>query len=681
MEKLFDQEKMPTVYCSASEHSCVHFAVADMIRDLEKISGRKPVLSSKKPDANAEKILLVASISHAADWLSDLEIDLSPIAGKEEHFVLAPLASGLAIIGSDRRGTMWGIYEFCRIYLKVDPLYLWTDHEPHYQESLNLPNETVIDGPKSYRFRGWFINDEDLIEGFCKQGKPEKDYHYQQDYAVFLDMLIETALRLKQNMLIPCSHLDIMRPEDEWIIKRITERGLYISMHHQEPVGINQQNMDRYWAARGVEGNINFVDHTDLYRQVWKQYIHRWAQYEGVIWQLGLRGRGDRPVWYRNDRVPETTEARGKLISDAIQMQMDLIRTECPDQEILSTATLWMEGMPLYKAGALTFPKDTMVIQSDFGPDQMWGEGYNQTPRHEGTEYGLYYHLAFWGCGPHLIQGNRPEKIRFNFQQAQTKGDTSYVVLNVSNFREFVYGIRYEAKITWDLAQDDVEADRADWCREQFELEETSALEKIYRSYFRSFAVMDNTEFPSRMTFNDGMARRVAVKLMQIICGSELIQEDIQNKRLYAFTNTDDFVAYYREATEGGLRRFHEVHQQAAALLEQLPAHRRDFFRANVIVQIEIMQAMYGWVNALCRAAQNRRANGSDTAYTAIIEEAVAILDKAITQRKSALYSPWEHWYDGDRLMNLPENRRLTATLLPNQDGSDTSVSSLSQMI
>jgi len=666
MKCFFDAERIVKVYCSPEEHSCVLLAVQDFLSDLQKRSGRKAELCSSPEHAN----VLIGTVGVAVFG----ETDVSELIDKEEHFSLVPFERGLIIAGSDRRGTMWGIYECCSRYLHVDPLYLWTDHEPARCESLPMPTEAYSDGPHTYRFRGWFINDEDLLEGFCKGEKPEKGYRFHKDYRNALDMLIETSLRLKQNMIIPCSHLDILKPEEEALVKRITERGLYISMHHQEPVGINQNSMERLWKEQhGDKETVNFIDHPEFYRSVWKQYIHRWAQHEGVIWQLGMRGRGDRPVWYQNERAPETTEARGKLISDAIRMQMDLIREECPDQKILSTATLWMEGMPLYKAGALTFPEGTMVIQSDFGPNQMWGEGYNETPRYPGTEYGLYYHLAFWGCGPHLIQGNRPEKIRFNFEQALEKGDTAYVVLNVSNFREFVYGVRYEAQLTWNMVEADVKADRANWCKEQFEVADSAAIEDVYREYFKCFASMDDSSFPAQMTFNDGMARRVAIKLMQIIRGSELIQEDIQNKRLYAFPDTDSFVNHYCRVTQEGLERFRRVHTRALAVAEQIPVHRKNFYNANVLVHIEIMLGMYGWVNALCRAAQNRRSAGDDTAFCTLIKDAIAALEQAITDRKKAEYGLFSRWYDGDRLMNLPESAKLTAELLSSADTLHTS--------
>lgn len=664
MRALFDQHQMPTIYCSAREPLCVRLAAEDLKRDLLRVSGRSPALVWDAPAGEAQGVVLLATLGSAwlESYLSAQRIDASAIAGQREHYMLVPFAGGLAILGSDKRGTMWGVYECCRRYLKVDPLYLWTDHAPARQSDVWLPDSVVIDGPKAFRFRGWFINDEDLIAGFCRRGQPEEDYRFHKDYGEMLDMLIETALRLGQNLLIPCSHLDIMRPDEEDIVRRITRRGLYVSMHHQEPVGVHQLTIDRYAAEQGISGNVNYIDHAPLYHQIWKQYIHKWAQYEDVIWQLGLRGRGDRPMWYQNDRAPQTDQARGALISQAIEAQHRLIREECPGREILSTATLWMEGMPLYKAGALSFPRGTMVIQSDFGPDQMWGEGYEETPRYPGTDYGVYYHLAFWGCGPHLIQGNRPEKIRYNFRQALEKGDTAYVILNVSNFREFVYGIRYEAAITWDIRQDSVEADRQRWCRDEFEMEDTSALEEIYREYFQCFAAMDDRELPARMTFNDGMARRVALKMMQIIRGGELVAEDIQNKRLYAFESTDAFLAYYHAQTGAGLARFCALLERAQHALPQLPPSRRRFYEANVLAQAEIMAGLYAWVHALAGAGQRRRA-GEGSAVPGLIAQAEEGLARAIAGRKQALFGPFEHWYDGDRLMNLEACRAMTAAL------------------
>ena len=663
----FEMDQPIRIVCGEAEHSCVRLAAQDLLSDLSKVSGQETVLCLQdfsEPNQNEIRIETLG-LAHVQAYLEREGISASGITGCPEHYMIVPEQSGMTIIGSDKRGTMWGIYDYAQRFLGVDPLYLWTDHEPARLERVPVPVRIMTDGLRGFRYRGWFINDEDLIQGFCKKGRADKDYRLHRDYGEMLDMIIETALRLKQNMLIPCSHLDIMKPEEEAVVRRVTERGLYVTMHHIEPVGVDQRTVDAYWSNRGVKENVNYFDHPHRYYEVWHKYIERWAQYDGVIWQLGLRGRGDRPVWHQNDRIPDSRQMRGQLVSDAIAAQLEIVKAHYPaGKEILSTTTLWMEGMPLYRAGALTIPKGTMIIQSDFGPNQMWGEGYQETPRYTENRYGLYYHLAFWGCGPHLIQGNRPEKIRFNFRQALGKGDTEYVILNVSNFREFVYGVYYEARLTWNLGNDDVTAFRRTWCREQFETEDTTELEAVYERYYQCFASMDDASFPAQMTFNDGMARRVAMKLMEIIRGSELIPEDIQNKRLYSFESADAFIDYYKRATQEGMARFRELHEQALGAVESIPAHRRRFFAANMLAQTEIILGLYNWVNALCHAAENRRSGGSDKDFARIIGEAAFALEQAISDRGKAEFGRFAHWYENDRLMNLDELRQMTAALL-----------------
>lgn len=666
MYQLFDTSSVTQICCDLFEAECVGKALEDLKHDIYKVSGKTASIKQYLSAVSADT-LIVGTLTNDrfAAFLKEHEIDVSAIEHEWEHYIIKTVGSEhqcLVIAGSDKRGTMWGIYEFAQTYLGIDPLYLWTDHVPVQKRELFISELAVVDGPKTYKFRGWFINDEDLIEGFSKQGTPGKDYRFHGDYVPALEMLIETGLRLKQNLLIPCSHLDLDHPAEEAIVRLITERGMYISMHHQEPVGVHQFTMDRYWKERGVD-DVNFVDDPEKYEEVWTHYIHKWSQFDDVIWQLGLRGRGDRPLWYNNFNIPDSEEARGKIISDAINMQLDIVKKEYAGKPILSSSTLWMEGMGLYKANALKFPEDTIVVFADFAPEQMWGEGYYTAPRSEQTEYGVYYHVGFWGCGPHLVQGNRPEKIYFNYRDAVEKGDSCYSILNVANFREFVYGIRCVSEITWDIARFDVNNFREEWCRKEFEVEYVAELVDIYRDYFECFYEMNHTLIPGQMLFMDGMSRRVALKLMEIIRGAELRQEDIQNTRLYDFANTDDFITYYKEATRVGISRFQAVYHKAVSVLPMIPVERRQFFINNMIVQIEIITVLYLWVNNLTLAAENRRSKGEDSEYEGLISEAVFALEHGCMDRKKAALGKWEHWYDGDSLIDLPRDIRLTEGL------------------
>lgn len=664
---LFDKDYVTHIYYDASEPFCITNAVVSMLsNDFMKVCGKCA------PTYNDilyphEKGIIIGTLDNKKmrDTLSENDIDTSDICGKWEAFKLLIKNDCLFIIGSDCRGTMWGIFEFSEKYLGIDPLYQWTENEPEHMDSLELNQLDITDYPHTYKFRGWFINDEDLLEGFSKQEMPERGYRFHGDYMPALAMIVETGLRLKQNLLIPCSHLNILDPAEKALVKYITERGMFISMHHQEPVGVHQFTMDSYWREKDptIE-NINFIDHPDKYREVWTKYIHEWAQFDNVIWQLGLRGRGDRPVWYNNPRAPETTEERGKLIGDAMQMQLDIIRSECPNKDIICSATLWMEGMPLYKERALKFPSDTIIVMSDFGPNQMWGEGYYTTPRFSDYNYGLYYHLAFWGCGPHIVQGNRPEKILFNYKGAVEAGDTHYSIINVSNFREHLYGIAYSSQITWNIENSDIEAFRRNWCKKQFKANDTSKLEEVYSEYFDSFYKMDNELIPGQMLLMDGMCKRVAWKLMSIIGGSELKKDDIQNTRLYNFDTTDEFIEYYKNATEESLPKFESLMEKAISAKENVTEDRKRFFDSNMIVHISMITGLYRWVNHLAKAAEIKRSNGSTVMFDENIREAVNWMNKAIKTRELARFGKWKHWYTGDRLMNLAGDSKATEELI-----------------
>ena len=660
MFKLFDQTMVAAIHYDHFEKTCVAKAIEDLCKDICAVSGKNAEVKPYLPLQCGGK-LIVGTLTNPrfTDFLQQNGIDTSAMAGKWENYLIRTVGDALLIAGSDERGTMWGIYEFSQKYLGVDPLYLWTDHAPAAKKEVIVPEVDIVDGPKTYKFRGWFINDEDLIEGFCRGSKPDAAYRFHNDYAATLEMLVETALRLKQNLLIPCSHLDLDNPAEEDLVRLVTERGMYISMHHQEPVGVHQFTVDRYFKDSGIE-NVNYVEHPEMYKEIWTHYIRKWAKYDNVIWQLGLRGRGDRPVWYNNSSIPDTPEARGKIISDAIQTQLDIVKQEYAGKEVLSTSTLWMEGMGLYRQDALKFPEGTAVIFADFGPNQMWGEGYYDTKRDKDTNYGGYYHVCFWGCGPHLIQGNPPEKIYYNYKAAVEKGDNYYSVLNVSNFREHVYGVECVAEITWDIDRFCVEDFSRRWCEKEYGNAEPA---KLYSDWFNCFYEMDHERIDKQMMFMDGMSRRVAMKLMEIIKGSELQRMDIQNKKLFDFDKTDDFIAYYLHATETGLKRFRQFYHKAMQVRKSIPAERKGFFTNNIIVQTEIMIGLYEWVKDLCLAAQNRRSHGEDAAYEEYIHDAVYALEKILLDREKALDGKWTHWYDGDTLMNIPADIELTEGL------------------
>lgn len=666
MITVWDGSSAAGLYYDAQENICIRKAVQDLKKDMESVGMKNVLCRDLLPD-NTGGILLIGSLKNRnfTKYLERRGISLSELEGKWEHYTIRTIGEEedtLLIAGSDDRGTMWGIYTFSERFLGIDPLYLWTDKHPDSVDVLMQEKLCITDGPKHFRFRGWFINDEDLIQGFSRGGNLESGYDFHKDYADVLEMLVETGLRMKQNLLIPCSYLDICKPDEKKLVQIVTERGMYISMHHQEPVGVHQFTMDHYWEERGIK-DINYFEYRKEYEQLWRQYVRKWSGYQNVIWQLGLRGRGDRPVWYQAKGIPDSPEGRGRLISDAIRRQYEIVKEENPGREVFCSSTLWMEGMELYKRGALTFPEDAIVVFADFAPEQMLGEEYFNTPRETNRNYGLYYHVAFWGCGPHLVQGNPLDKIDYIYRNVIAHGDCDYSVLNVANFREHIYNIGYVAELTWDEERFDPDTYSREWCRKEFCTEEPALLQDIYREYYQCFYEMSDEKIEGQMLFMDGMARRVGMKLIELIHGEKFSQIDIQNKKLFDFENAEDFIAYYRRASGEGYSRFMELYRKAVIASGTVLKERKQFFISHMIVQIETMLGLYGWVHALSCAAKDRLEERNEKKYEGYIDDAVYALSKLCIDRKKAVTGKWEHWYDGDILMNLEETLAITERL------------------
>ncbi|WP_337102526.1 glycosyl hydrolase 115 family protein [Paenibacillus sp. YIM B09110] len=648
----------------AREHTGVGLALQDLIHDLGKVMGIQGVRRKYLSDTDGFSIT-VGTLSNIAfgHYLKKIRFDFSSIDGKKEHYFIKSVGEEgrhLVIAGSDTLAAIYGIYEFSRVVLGVNPLHLWTGHEAATKENLDFGSISLSDGPNTFDYRGWFINDEDLLLGWT--GKFDNDFQNNAftkhaGYADALEPIMETALRLKQNLLIPCSLLDILDPSDEDLVRRVTERGLFISQHHIEPLGVFPKRVLRYWQERGDDSPLSYTKNPEKYEEVWKLYASRWARYDNVVWQLGLRGMGDKPVWEDDPYAPDTECGRGQLITDAIAKQREIIAEALGHDNFASTATLWMEGMELLKGGHLSFPTETIIIHADFGPTQMLGDSFYEVQREPDRQYGIYYHVAFWSCGPHLVQGTLPDKIYYNLHAAVQKGNTDYLVVNVTNLREMLLGTQCTAAMGWNFEAYQPESFIQDWTIEHYGQQGGLAAAQAYQAYFAAFHSLDDSGFDGRMLLMDGMCRRLTIKLVALLNGQPFTKDKVQNKTLMDFSQAADFVDYYKRATAVALPKWDFALNEAYNALQVIDESRRDFFTSNLLVQLSIIRALYRAVHHLSVATEAMLSGSTKDAslVRGRIIEAVAELQQASIIRLHAERDQWKGWYDGDVLLNLPD--------------------------
>lgn len=102
--------------------------------------------------------------------------------GEPESYAVSVTDEGVTVTGADSLGTAYGIYAFSTKCLEVLPVYRMVDVFPEIREELVLENRDFSSEKRQVRFRGWFVNDEDLLTEFkISGGRRRLDYSFYQD--------------------------------------------------------------------------------------------------------------------------------------------------------------------------------------------------------------------------------------------------------------------------------------------------------------------------------------------------------------------------------------------------------------------------------------------------------------------------------------------------------------------
>lgn len=608
--------------CLKTDAQAVALAALDLQRDLRHLSGQ------------AEGFPLSPGGS--------IEIRMSP--GEPESYTVE-VGDRVVITGADVLGTVYGIYAFCDRCLGILPVHRLVDVFPQSMERMDLPVCRFTSEKRAVRWRGWFLNDEDLLSELVKNGgKRHIDYPFYQDVmdTGVLDMVLETALRLEVNLVIPASFLNILNPDEKKLADAVCRRGLYISQHHVEPVGVSFFAADSYMRTHGEPGEtVSFISNRSRMEEIWQTYINTWAAYGSqVIWQLGLRGKGDEAVWKADPAAPMTDEARGQLITDAIATQYRMIR-QAVGGSFVSTATLWNEGSDLYGKGHLRLPEDTVAIFADFGISQLFGADFQTMPRLPGKQYGVYYHSAFWALGPHLTEGCRPRKMVYSLQQAYAKDSLHYAILNVSNVRP----VHYSAMVFSQVLRDPAGAD-ADAITKQLDArlfgKAGEHITKLRSAYYDAFA-----------DFGSAILRETAEKW-------QFFYHDHGDLPFTENAVTDGYLATYIKASLKGKKC--SAHPDDALVREALTASEKKFAtlwdalcgpevpESEYLEQFLKHQTLHMLLLTRCALAMLELLGGREEAR----QRVCANLEQLLEARKVLQKGRWEHWHRGDQKMNIP---------------------------
>lgn len=676
---LFDKNHTAKLNIFSDEIS-VRKACDDFLRDLIYISGNENF------NRLAEIKKTAAHLTNCTNGGSGvLTITENPALSGPEAYEITITDSEITIAGSDSLGIIYGIYDFEKEYMGIDPLMQFSDFMPKKRESLFIPEGTLRKGAPAVPFRGWFINDEDLLSEFRGgEGRRNQGYKFYDSVirSDVFDMILETALRCGYNFIIPSTFVNIFNPPEERLVRQSYERGLYISQHHIEPLGVSHFAAEAYMKRAGLSGAFSFLGNRENTIAVWKAFVEAWRPYaDRVIWQLGLRGKTDVPVWVTDGNVPDTDEAHGALITDAIATEHRILE-EAYGPDFYSTMTLWHEGANLYKQGFLTAPRGTTVVFADAGFDQMYSNDFYEIDRLPDVTYGVYQHCAFYSKGPHNAEGTEPRKLVYSTTEAYTHGSLFYTVMNVTNVRPMINSIALHSAVLRDPAawvdpKYAAGAETAECAVNEGSCEcavdDTFTREKLddyfdkfYRFYFGSLGTVVQA---FRARYFTAMADLGVDEAKLCYHRHAFDFHDAENLPFRRFTASDGEIIYWGKSPyrKGGITLYpHPIYdwvrdefrrsvQDFDALRKELTEFRPQiekacpealaYYDTNLCFQTDYMRLLTHWVLEIREIRESRFIEKRVLAG----EKAVAYLEEILRVRDVMAQGKWEGWWTGDR--------------------------------
>ena len=660
---LVSPQKKGRIVIAKGEPEFITLAAGDLARDVKKITGAElQIVKGKKAKPGD---VLICTQADPDRWES---YDLSVSKGV------------LTISGSDARGTMFGIYEFTERFLGVDPMAFWNDTAYPKAETLAWDDVAFHQDPPSFKFRGWFINDEDLLTAWKESsGNRRLDYPFYSTVVntEVMERIAEALVRARYNLIIPASFINIANPPEAALVDICAKRGVFLSMHHIEPMGVNGFTFLNYWKDRGEDVTFSYFSNPEKMVEVWRETAKIWAKYPNVIWQIGLRGIADRPMWTADPNVPKSDEGRGKLISDAIAKQVEILdEIGVPKENRYLSTTLWMEGAALNRQGYLTFPKDVIIVFADNGPGWKWTPDFWSVPRSANNKYGVYYHHALIGDGPHLAPLTPATKTYQMMKDVVKMNSSDYAIFNVSDIREFTYNIDATSKMLWNMDAFSPEAWTRDWITKHL-TRDTDQWERAFSMYYNALQQHPVAGIPLYLDgYMNGICRREMASLEKELAGKgdpEALREPFSIA--YNDPGSDSFIASHFLITDQKLSemtrnaRLESAAQNYSALCAQkaslqlamnlssalygrLPEAEKGFAYTTLVYPSTLMYHFTAFTADLILARQYLAA-GDREGVKQTLKEALDEMEAIHAAAGTYCSGKWENWYRDCRKVDI----------------------------
>ncbi len=498
---LADGISVAAIIVATNNTPAVQRAAGDLVEDMRRVTGVRPQVSDHfSPCTNSCIIIGTIGCDPTIDRLiAERRLDVSGVRGEWESYVLQvvtnPLpgvSSALVIAGSDRRGTIYGIYELSE-RMGVSPWNWWADVPVKPQKFLAVSGERFAQGPPAVKYRGIFLNDEDYgLRPWASQTfDPQLNNIGPKTYAKVFELL----LRLRANYLWPAMHHGSrafnLIPENKIVADHY---GIVMGSSHCEQMLRN--NVDEWDETKF--GDYEYVSNRVGVLKYWEERVRENAKFDSVF-TLGMRGIHDGGMPGKGSEREKAARLKN-IIADQREMLARLVNTNLA--EVPQIFCPYKEVLRLYRLQP-DIPEDITIVWPDdnFGYVRQFS---NERERQRSGGAGVYYHISYWGAPYNYLwlYSIPPALIAEEMTKAYDYGANKVWIVNVGDLKPGEIGMEFFLRLAWNPHQlDDSGAEEVllKIGKRDFGTELAPEIVAIWNEYFR----LNQPRKPDHMGFDE----------------------------------------------------------------------------------------------------------------------------------------------------------------------------------
>lgn len=442
-----------------SESKAVNIAITNLHRDLIRVlQCRVRETKCSKAEMLKMQSIKTAEVRIFIGTVNNLVLEteiLSKLKAEDgsyhkEAFLVQEKEGNLFIAGSDRRGTIYGIYDFCE-WLGVSPWYFFADVPVKKKEKVIIEDGYFKADHPSVEYRGIFINDEEELEHWVWEYMGEETIGVKTYEKIF-----ELLLRLKLNYIWPAMHVNSfnLKKENGELADRM---GIVVGTSHCDMLMRSNNREWKPWLAKkgytDVEYDFSIPGRNrEILEEYWKESVQQNREFE-VSYTVGMRGIHDSGFETRSLKGLEGEELlKGKIeLLESVIKTQEKILADNIEEEPLKIFVPYKEVLELYDNG-LEVPDDLTLIwtNDNYGYVRRY-PGEREKARKSGN--GIYYHNSYWappGASYLFICSIPMAHTRNELLKAYNEGIQKIWVTNFGAIKPLEQQLSFYARLAWE---------------------------------------------------------------------------------------------------------------------------------------------------------------------------------------------------------------------------------------